>query len=244
VDGQCVSTCSQCQTCDTSTINGTCVDKCTGGGSVSPVTCGQCQSCVCGQCVVTGQLCGFPIVTCCSASECCVGGTCKPCDCTGLPPPPPCHVCQSGQYVSSCTAGQHCCDGVCSECENSSHCSAGEVCVNCECVPASCCVSVPSCAPHTVSVIQGSFTCETVTYDYMGTPCTETRYPLDCAESKCTYDWDGSSYSLVGCSVQTTQGRLIFPNADCCTSSGCPATLSGSYTTPYRDGISCENPLP
>lgn len=246
-DGQCVSTCSACQSCDTSTINGTCVDKCTGGGSVSPVTCGACQSCVCGECVVTGQLCGFPIATCCSASECCVSGTCVPCDCTGLTKPTPCHVCQSGQYVNSCASGQHCCNGACSECSDSSHCPGGSVCVNCECVPPACCVYVPACGPHGVLVITGSYTCSDVTYDYMGSPCLETRYPLDCADSDCTYTWNGSQWAFEACSVTTTQGLLLFPNDTCCTSSGCPATLSappGSSVGERAFGVSCENPLP
>jgi hypothetical protein len=138
VNGECVSTCSQCQTCDTSSINGTCVDKCTGGGSVAPVTCGQCQSCVCGQCVVTGQLCGSPIVTCCSASECCVNGACVPCDCAGLARPDPCHVCQSGQYVNSCTAAQRCCDGICQECCVNDECPSDKKCVAGKCEPKQC----------------------------------------------------------------------------------------------------------
>lgn len=220
VNGDCVSFCTDlCAPC---VFNGT-------TGVCQPIQCQQCEVCLAGSCVPTGQPCGGP---CCGDGECCDPETtqCVPSACD--PPCPDCYTCQCGDCVLT------------SECSATVPCSGSLVCVDCECVPPTCCVSVPSCGPHTVTVIEGSFTCETVTYDYMGTPCTETRYPLDCAESKCTYDWDGSSYSLVGCSVHTTQGRLILPNADCCTSSGCPATLSGSYTTAYRDGISCENPLP
>jgi hypothetical protein len=216
VNGVCVSTCTVCQQC----INGVC----------TPITCPACQSCVSGLCVSYGDPCGFP-VTCCSDGECCVNGVCVPEACN--PPCGDCYTCVCGECVLT------------GECATSAGCSGGATCVDCQCVPPSCCVFVPDCAPHGVIVIEGDYTCETVTYDYQGSPCTEVRTALDCASASCAYQWDGSAWSLVGCSVQTSQGTLVFQNDDCCSSTGCPATLADAYSADtYKFGISCENPLP
>lgn len=221
VNGVCVSFCSACQVCDSSGIVGVCVPK----------VCGACENCVNGNCVQYGDPCGFPIVNCCGDGECCVDGQCVSEECES--PCGECETCVCGECVPS------------GECVNSSDCPSGEVCVNCQCAPATCCVFVPDCAPHGVIVIEGDYTCETVTYDYQGSPCTEVRTALDCASASCAYQWDGSVWSLVGCSVQTSQGTLVFQNDDCCSSTGCPATLADAYSADtYKFGISCENPLP
>jgi hypothetical protein len=223
VNGECVSFCTPCQNCDSSGIVGVCVPK----------TCGPCESCISGLCVPYGDQCGFP-ATCCNNNECCVNGVCVPKAC-----PSPCSACQN------CICGQ-CVLKPSSQCNTSANCTGGGTCVNCQCVPPACCVAVPGCGPHGILVIEGSFTCETVTYDYMGTPCTETRYPLDCADTDCIYQWDGSSWAFEGCAVTTTQGRLFLSNDTCCTSAGCPGTLSAPPGTlgDRLPGVSCENPLP
>lgn len=223
VNGVCVSTCTACQECDSSGIVGVC----------RPKVCDPCESCISGTCTPYGTPCGNPpLLNCCGNGECCVGGECVPNACD--PPCGECYACLCGDCVLS------------GECGTTADCSSGSVCVSCQCVPPTCCVFVPACGPHGIAVIENGYQCETVTYDYMGSPCTEVRTPLDCAEALCTYVWDGSQWVLEGCSVQTSQGRLIFNNTACCSSEGCPATLADAPGNEgdRKTGISCENPLP
>lgn len=96
--GRCVSTCSACQTCQTSSANpgGTCVS-----------TCGPCQTCA-----NSGAAAGTCVST-CSAGQTCVNGVCT----SGCSPPcDSCHTCQNGQCVPlSCPSGQICCNGACTD---------------------------------------------------------------------------------------------------------------------------------
>jgi len=223
VNGACVSFCTACQTCDSSGVVGVCIPK----------TCGPCQSCINGLCVPYGDPCGFP-ATCCNNNECCVNGVCVPKACS-----PACNECQN------CVCGQ-CVLKPGNDCNTSANCAGGATCVNCKCVAPSCCVFVPACGPHGIAVIENGYTCETVTYDYMGSPCVETRSPLDCSSALCTYVWDGVKWGLEACSIVTTQGLLLFNNSLCCSSDGCPATLNEppGNEGDRKKGVSCQNPLP
>lgn len=127
--GVCVSICTQCERCDPTYGNGTCVPKC------NDVTCGQCQYCNCGSCVTTGVACGS---ACCSFSQCCVGGACVSCDCTGQIKPGPCYACQNGLYVNQCNTSQKCCDGTCAACCVDADCPADYKCVSGNCEPKQC----------------------------------------------------------------------------------------------------------
>lgn len=199
VDGQCVSTCGQCQRCDTSTINGTCVDKCTG------VNCGQCKTCDCGNCITTGIACGS---TCCSSTQCCVNGACASCDCTGQENPGPCYVCQSGLYVNSCTASQQCCNGVCQQCCNDGHCPSDKKCVSGACEPKQCTdykeVRIFVCIKSTP---EGQF-------------CANILNPPLVCGGECGGGWQYVSTCPSGCYAEGSAG-------DCLSGNGYPAGTSG-----------------
>lgn len=258
---RCVSLCTQCQDCDTSTPSGTCVPK-----TCNPPCAGACQVCNCGTCMTTGIDCNG---VCCSLSECCVDGECVACDCGNILKPGPCYECQNGQYVPipgnpcglvCCEPGKYCCAGQCSECSNNSHCTGvNQVCVNCVCKTFEVCfINNQQCNEFgDVPNVLQAFSAQNCVSSTQGN-CVVIATPKTCDDIKCLYQWDGSQWAYLNTGgiytgwIQDTVGGgvgwLSWGYQTPCSCAGCPPTFSAAAPAEafaITAGPTCTgNPLP